>query len=167
MIQDYKLQLDSLLQFKRHLVTLIEDLNQLDKFYANSIESSHQNGVTVQMYERLKGLNMERIHSEFRKLVNNIETNDLSWIKSLEDGLEAVINVAGASVPVSGTASGLHTSHTTTSAASTKAEQFRKGTQKVVAKAAIASAAAPGRDENQRNIHADYFAAFMAHQKSR
>jgi len=168
MAHDYNLQLENLRQLKRLLVALIDEFNQLDGLYAHSLEASHQEGVTLQMYEKFRADNLVRVHSEFSKLVNDIQTNDLVWIRTLEDGFEAVLNAASADVLASGTVSESDITPATTSATSAKVEAFEKATQKLRAKAAIASVLDPGREERQRDMHADYLAAFnAARQKSR
>lgn len=164
MVQDYKLQYENLLHFKRYLKTLIEALNDMAKSYANAIESSHQNGLTIQMYERIKGLNMGYVSSGFKNLTDVIETDDLAWIQSLEDGMETVLNTAASNASSTSTASVASLSIVEPSS---KAEKFKRGIQKIEEKMAILAASDSGREENQRNIHADYLAAFMARQKSR
>ncbi len=164
MAQDYKLQYENLLLLKRHLKTLIEDLNDMAKSYTNAIEASHQNGLTIQMYERIKEINMGYVRSGFKNLTDAIENDDLAWIQSLEDGMETVLSTAASNTSLTTTASA---APLPTAALSSKAEEFKRSEQKIEEKMATHVASDSGREENQRNIHADYFAAFMARQKSR
>lgn len=192
MAQDYNIQFENLQQLKSVINWFIVQINEFDTLYPDIIETSHQDGMPIEMYRKMMGHNAERWHAQMRNLAAKIENEDLAWIRSLADGYGAVLSAAGnatvsasgsvaqaLSAPVSGSSvssspasSGPSiSSNSAQSNRNTNKENLRCGTQRVKAKAAaaeaIAAAADPGREENQRDMHADYVAAFLANKNLR
>lgn len=148
MAQDYNIQIENLKQLKATLGNLIESLNQMRLNYASAIDSSRQNGLSLQMYERFKGINIERMSSAVNRLTDTIEQIDIRWVNNLLEGFTSALEIAG-----SGT-----TASADSPAAServNKAERFREGIQRVhnTAQAfdlAVWKKAQDGQPQNER-----------------
>lgn len=168
MAQDYSLQYAMLLRLKSIVDLLINKISDLDSSYARMIDSCYQAGLPEEMYKTMTG-HKERVHAMLRNLGDKIENEDLAWIKAVEDGYDAVLSASG-NAPVSAAESSgstLGMGESGDSAELNKVEMYKRGTQKLksMSEAAIAAASGTGKEENQRNIRADYLAAFIANQK--
>lgn len=190
MAQDYYLQFENLKYLKSEINRFIENINELDSLYPSMIEISHRDGMPVEMFRKMMAHNVKRWHALMHNLNTKIETEDIPWIKSLEDGFEAVLSTSGnAAMPASGSAATTLSAQTSSAPAPSSvssvshlssnpaqsvknsiAEEFRSGSRRVknIATATTLSASSDsGRNENQRDMHADYVAAFIANQNQR
>lgn len=168
MAQDYNLNYQGTQQLKGIIIRLIDDLRQINCTYAGMIESGHQNGMTLQMYTKLKGDNVVRMNAAINSLINNIEMSDLPWIALLLEGIDKVF---AASKAFAGSSSGgggdtFSSLSSATTPHKSKAEKFNRGTERIKEKAALSSIMDTGREENQHDMHTDYVTAILA-EKSR
>lgn len=151
MTQDYDIQIENLNRLKATVLALVESLNSYNASYRAAVDSSRENGLSVQMYERLGSLNVPQTTAHVTAFIESIEQIDLPWINRLIEGFNSAREVAGAATPVG-----------------SKAESFRAATHRIKESAAIQTKKdADGQPQNQRDIHADYLAAFLASRKSR
>ncbi len=176
MAQDYNVQLESLQRLKAVLLSTIEEIHNLRRNYSSFIDSSRQIGLPIQMYQKFRKDYVERKDFALSTIADNIDSIDILWVDKLIEGTEEAIDIASsASVSASGFSSDTGRSANGMS----KAERLRilrKGaerlkeavereeTKKLLIKKAVTDS---GREERQRDIHADFVAAILQQQKSR
>ena len=161
MAQDYNIQLDNLNRLRTTVLTLIESLNNYKSAYRAAIDSSRENGLSVQMYDRLCSQNLPRTSAHVKALIESIEQIDIIWINNLTAGFGSAKDVAG--IPDATSAS-----CATSASADDKAERFRAATERIKERTAItAKKDADGEPQNEHDMHADYLAAFLSARKTK
>ncbi len=155
MAQDYNLQLENIQKLKATLNHTIENLQRMRHSYATAVDSLRQSGLSTEMYQRLKGQNIVKMTSAISSLIDKIESDDIAWVNRLIEGLQTAMEVAGTAATSSASSPG----------SMSKEEKFRKASEKVKEMAAVTAAlqkkADDAQPQNQRDMHADYIAAFL------